>query len=537
MRKALLYITSILGSWIILWVCNFTVIADHGTLIIADNYGQEFTQDLTLVGSKSTSDFSVGSEVTFHLRLGVTTFGTLKNPSPSCGNDEVELEGWVIRTADGEPVTDFIHFQASDRCIPPRDAKYVAFSWIWDTRDKNKRFARAGAYRVELVTAGNPPHDGVYSVVFNLLKKPDLTVLEEPVVTPAPNGAFLITAKIANLSAIAINNFFLVSFEVPCNLGSDLRTGSQLIHRMHAHEVKSVSTTLNLASCSNPLPPHAVVDPDSRIEESDEDNNDSFGLEPSLVSITNVIGPEPLLTIDSIASVPTAGTIVSTNLRILCSAVDSCFLNGLSSYKLKILLVGKAEITGINFAAFKGSARISRDKHSAILTAKDKHHTVPPGTEDAVLAQIIVRGKAEGSVSLQVVVMQLFDDNKDPMNYRTLGISFGVASSPSSSIINFYNLRQSETFIRVLSDFSTLKFISNWEEIEAIRVMAYDLAGKRVFDSNVIDRQAINSLRWELPGLSRGTRANGVYLYVVVAYNKNGTAPRTEIGKLVILRK
>jgi len=68
--------------------------------------------------------------------------------------------------------------------------------------------------------------------------------------------------------------------------------------------------------------------------------------------------------------------------------------------------------------------------------------------------------------------------------------------------------------------------------IKAIRVEVFNLAGKRVFQSDEVARK---TLRWHLQDSQGRPLANGVYLYVVTIKGLDGRTLR-EVDKLVLKR-
>jgi len=76
-------------------------------------------------------------------------------------------------------------------------------------------------------------------------------------------------------------------------------------------------------------------------------------------------------------------------------------------------------------------------------------------------------------------------------------------------------------------------FAALGSNVEAMRLEVFDIAGRKLYDSDFV---AGNALSWNML-TDNGTRvANGVYLYVVTIRNANGEIVRSEIRKLAILR-
>lgn len=73
-----------------------------------------------------------------------------------------------------------------------------------------------------------------------------------------------------------------------------------------------------------------------------------------------------------------------------------------------------------------------------------------------------------------------------------------------------------------------IRFVALGPEVEALQVRVFDLAGRAVFDSGLVEG---NALTWQTRGL-----ANGVYLYVIAVKGRDGATISTEVRKLAIVR-
>jgi len=78
-----------------------------------------------------------------------------------------------------------------------------------------------------------------------------------------------------------------------------------------------------------------------------------------------------------------------------------------------------------------------------------------------------------------------------------------------------------------------IRFLVLGLEVEALRVQVFDLAGRPIFKSGF---HAGSTLEWRLLNNRSETIANGVYLYVVTVKGFDGTAFKSEVRKLGILR-
>jgi hypothetical protein len=69
--------------------------------------------------------------------------------------------------------------------------------------------------------------------------------------------------------------------------------------------------------------------------------------------------------------------------------------------------------------------------------------------------------------------------------------------------------------------------------VESIKLQVFDLAGRRIFDSNFVDGRRAS---WDLLAPSRQPIANGVYLYTVTVRMSDGSIRHSAIRRLVVLR-
>ncbi len=479
-----------------------TSYANHGA------FDTQLVVQVSATGQRSFEPlFSVGGKVTFTFS---TEEGTPFRPSPTCAG--VELEGWRIRTLSGEPLTPLVHFSGPNRCVE----LFKSVQWTWNTRRQNGVFARAGTYLAELVTAGTPTHDGIYGTVFRLVNQPDLVVGGLSLGLTA-SGAQQIQIDVSNLSSMRARPVE-VGFLNSCE---GARIGTQTIRFLGAHEVESVRLELAQPLAKNCL--RVEVDPQNQIIETNEDNN---CLSPPCGFFTHEPVPEPVLSFGISTPLP-MGTISAVPLQISWADTFEFFRNGLSSYKL-VILASNVEILGVDFVAFKGTAKVARNKRSVTLAAKDTKNSVAQGDLGAVLAQIRVRALSSANASLQIQVLQLIDDHKQFSKYV-------LRDSQFTPLMNQNNLLNPSLVYFELSA-SSVQFVpTKYEDFTKVRVAVFDPTGRNCFDSGLVRLAALENFPWGLETAASRSVASGVYFYVVTAYRSDGTV-KTEIAKLVILK-
>lgn len=536
MRKVSQFLL-ILSSCLVLTSIGFSAYASHGAL----------TTDREPLSSIPDREFSLGQPITFTFSLEFS-HGSPDTPAPACAANEVEVEGIQIRKLEGSPITDVLPLPV--RCVGP-STPATQSTLQWDQKDKNDKQAKAGTYVAHLITAGTPPHDSLYGIVFKIVKSPDL-VLEDLTVTPLPNGHRTITARIANRSSAKARSVLVKILSTGTAPNSQfgckfarffpIEIGSTTFKSLAPQEVQFLSAESAIDACFG-----AIVDPptdpndllgtiEGTIKESEETNNDfprgcCIGF-PDLAA-----GPNPLLSFSAIGPI-TPGTVANVPLNVSWLDISSNgILSGLSSYKILVSILGNAQIVSVNFGTLKGKAKITRDKKSATLTASDKHNVITPDTLDAVLAQIGIRATTAGTFSLQLTVLQLVDDFKKSIDHRDQGASFSTLAGSSSLSDNTLWLtpREDGQLVRTQVGLSEVQFVAQTEEREKLCITVFDLAGRRVFDGGVVAPSARNSVRWELRGLTPRSVVSGVYFYVATAQTREGKR-KSEIGKLLILK-
>ncbi|MBI3659618.1 hypothetical protein HY230_04005 [Candidatus Acetothermia bacterium] len=534
MRKVSQFLL-IFSSCLVLTSIGFSAYASHGAL----------TTDREPLSSIPDREFSLGQPITFTFSLEFS-HGSPDTPAPACAANEVEVEGIRIRKTDGSLITNVLPLPV--RCVGPSTPEAQS-TLQWDPKDKNDKQAKAGTYVAELITAGTPPHDSLYGIVFKIVKSPDL-VLEDLTVTPLPNGHRTITARIANRSSAKARSVLVKilstgtapNSQFGCKFTSffPIEIGSTTFKSLAPQEVQFLSAESPIDACFG-----AIVDPptdpndllgtiEGTIKESEETNNElprgcCIGF-PSLAA-----GPDPVLSFSAIGPI-TPGTVASVPLTISWISSDGIF-SGLSSYKIIVSVVGNAQIVSVNFGTLRGKAKIARDKKSATLTASDKNNTITPSTLNAVLAQIAIRATTAGTFSLQLTVLQLIDDFKKPIDFRDRGANFEAQAGSSILLVHSPWLTPAENgqLVRAQVGLSAVQFIAQVSEIDKLRVAVFDLAGQRVFDSGVVEPSILGSVRWELRRLTQRSVASGAYFYVAIAHTKEGKR-KSEIGKLLILK-
>ncbi|MBI3461301.1 hypothetical protein HY009_10280, partial [Candidatus Acetothermia bacterium] len=331
MRKVSQFLL-IFSSCLVLTSIGFSAYASHGAL----------TTDREPLSSIPDREFSLGQPITFTFSLEFS-HGSPDTPAPACAANEVEVEGIRIRKTDGSLITNVLPLPV--RCVGPSTPEAQS-TLQWDPKDKNDKQAKAGTYVAELITAGTPPHDSLYGIVFKIVKSPDL-VLEDLTVTPLPNGHRTITARIANRSSAKARSVLVKilstgtapNSQFGCKFTSffPIEIGSTTFKSLAPQEVQFLSAESPIDACFG-----AIVDPptdpndllgtiEGTIKESEETNNElprgcCIGF-PSLAA-----GPDPVLSFSAIGPI-TPGTVASVPLTISWISSDGIF-SGLSSYKI-----------------------------------------------------------------------------------------------------------------------------------------------------------------------------------------------------------